>query len=134
MTAYLVLALAIICSVIQASLDKPGIGMIEELPSTPYTQFLTLISIPMMVLSNSGSIVIMIWSLFSLDLLTTLGVEFLALVLFSLVWGTFIGILRTSDKWEILVSASIPIVFVTRMICSISVLYLAYNYIQKILN
>lgn len=125
---YIVLFLAITTGVMQATLDKGGVGRVENLSPSNLAIVLTLLSIPLALLSNLGLIVTMIWSLFALSWLATLGIIATSLIGFSLIWGSFLGSIRRSQSWGTLCTLGIPLVFLLRLICSMSVVYLCISY------
>lgn len=127
---HLVLFIAIISSVMQASLDKRGAGRIEELKSSTQNNILVILSVPITFLSNIGVIGVTIWSFFMMSWIPTLIVFIISYVAFSLVWGIFIGSILRTEKWDALIKLGIPIIFLLRLIASISVCYIALSYIE----
>lgn len=124
------LLMAIITSVMQASLDKRGIGRIEKLKSSTKNNFLFTLSIPITILSNIGVIGVTVWSFFIMPWLPTLIVFVTAYVAFSLAWGIFLGTILRTPKLDTLIRFGVPIVFMLRLIASISVVYIGLSYIE----
>ncbi len=60
--SYILLFTAIATGVMQASLDKAGIGRIENTTPSAITNTMVVLSIPITFLSNLGLIIISIWS------------------------------------------------------------------------
>ena len=129
-TLYAALFLAIATAVMQASLDKAGVGRIEATAPSAQTSTLVVLSIPITWLSNLGLIVVTIWSFFVLPWLPTLGIVAVGFVGFSLVWGMLVGALRRRESWRSVVSVGVPLVFVLRLACAACVIYLAVSYVQ----
>ncbi len=127
---HLALFIAIISSVMQASLDKRGVGRIEELKSSTQNNILVILSVPITFLSNIGVIGITIWSFFIMSWIPTLILFIISYVAFSLVWGIFIGSILRTEKWDTLIKLGIPIIFLLRLIASISVCYIALSYLE----
>ncbi len=127
---HLALFIAIISSVMQASLDKRGVGRIEELKSSTQNNILVILSVPITFLSNIGVIGITIWSFFIMSWIPTLIIFIISYVAFSLVWGIFIGSILRTEKWDTLIKLGIPIIFLLRLIASISVCYIALSYLE----
>lgn len=128
---YILLFTAIATGVMQASLDKAGIGRVENTASSAITNILVILSIPITVLSNIGLIVITVWSFFELPWLTTLGVVAVSFIGFSLIWGTFQASIRSSENWSKIIAIGLPLVFILRLLCAASVVYLAFNYLYS---
>lgn len=128
---YVVLSVAIVTAVMQASLDKAGFRIEHTTPSVA-TNILVLLSIPITLFSNLGVIAITIWSLFVLPWLHVLGVVAVAFIGFSFLWGTFLVSLRRSKAWDSLAAAGIPIVFGVRLVCAACVVFFICNYIYKL--
>ena len=127
---YVALFAAIATGVMQASLDKAGVGRVEATAPSVISNTLVVLSIPITWLSHLGLIVITIWSFFVLPWLPTLGVVAAAFVGFSLIWGTVVATLRRSESWYNIVSAGIPLVLFLRLVCAGCVAYLGFNYVQ----
>jgi hypothetical protein len=127
-TPYVALSIAIAAAIMQAGLDKAGIGRVEAMRPSRSSAALVMLSIPITFLSNLGAIVITIWSFFVLPWLPTLAVAAATFVGFSLAWGTLVATLRRSSSWNIVVSVGIPLVFALRLLCVACVLYLAFRY------
>lgn len=127
---YIALFTAIATGVMQASLDKAGVGRVEATAPSAISNTLVVLSIPITWLSNLGLIVITIWSFFVLPWLPTLGVVAAAFVGFSLIWGTVVATLRRSESWYSIVSAGIPLVFLLRLVCAGCVAFLGVSYVQ----
>ncbi|MEY4978859.1 MAG: hypothetical protein RLZZ352_1129 [Pseudomonadota bacterium] len=127
---YIALFAAIATGVMQASLDKAGVGRVEATAPSAISNTLVVLSIPITWLSNLGLIVIAIWSFFVLPWLPTLGVVAAAFIGFSLVWGTLVATLRRSESWYSIVSVGIPFVFFLRLVCAGCVVFLAVSYAQ----
>jgi len=131
MTAlHLLLALAIATGVMQSSLDKAGVGRVEDSAPSKASIALVMLSIPVTFVSNLGLIVITIWSFFVLRWLPTLVVIAIAFIGFSLIWGMIIATLRRSETWASLAAVGIPLIFVLRLVCAVAVPYLGFNYIH----
>jgi hypothetical protein len=127
---YAVLFFAIATGVMQSSLDKAGVGHVESSPESRSSNVLVMLSIPITWLSNLGLIVITIWSFFALPWLPALGVIASAFIGFSLVWGIFLATLRRGSNWISVVAVGIPLVFVLRLVCAASIVYLGVSYAQ----
>jgi hypothetical protein len=127
-TLYVALSLAIVAAIMQAGLDKAGVGRVEAMAPSATSAVLVALSVPITFLSNLGAIAVTVWSFFVLPWLPTLIVVLAAVVGFSLVWGTLVAILRRSPSWESVVSAGVPLVFALRMLCAACVVYLAFRY------
>jgi hypothetical protein len=125
---YSALSLALVTSVMQSSLDRRGIGRVEETINSTANNALIMLSIPITLLSNIGLIVITIWTFFVLPWIPSLGVITGAWIGFSLIWGNFLSILRRSESWEYLMKNGIPLVFSLRLICFICVVFLGICY------
>ena len=122
------LSIAIATAVMQSSLDRAGVGRVEETATSAGSNALVLLSIPLTLLSNLGVIAIVIWSFFVLPWLTTLGVVAAAFIGFSLVWGLFLARLRRGEKWLAVCAAGIPLVFSLRLICAACIVFLGVSY------
>jgi hypothetical protein len=127
---YTALAVAIVTAVMQANLDKAGIGRVEATEPSMSSTILVLLSIPFTLLSNLGVVVVIAWSFFVLPWLSTLGVIAVAYVFFSLLWGYFIATIRRSTRWSYLVAIGIPLVFALRILCAICVMFLVVSYVR----
>ena len=121
---------AITAGVMQASLDKAGVGRVEAAPPSALSNLLVVLSIPITLLSNLGLIVITIWSFFVLPWLPTLSVVAAAFFGFSLVWGAVVATLRRSESWYFVVSVGVPLVLFLRLICAGCVVFLGVGYVQ----
>lgn len=128
-TFYVALFAAIAAGVMQASLDKAGVGRVEAIAPSVFSNVLILLSVPITFLSNLGLFAITIWSFFVLPWLPTLGVFSAAFIGFSIVWGTAVALLRRSESWDSIVSAGVPLVFFLRLVCAGCVLFLAVSYV-----
>lgn len=129
-TLYLALFVAIAAGIMQASLDKAGVGRVEETAPSRSSNVLVVLSVPITFFSNLGLIVITIWSFFLLPWLPTLGVVASAFIGFSLVWGTVLATLRRSQRWYSITSAGVPLVFSLRLVSGGCVVFLAVSYFQ----
>lgn len=127
---YLVLFTAMATGVMQATLDKAGVGRIEATAPSALSNILVLLSIPISLLSNLGLIAIVIWSLFVLPLLPTLGVVAAGLIGFSLIWGVSLALLRRGASWQSVVAVGLPLVFALRLACSACIVFLVVNYVR----
>jgi hypothetical protein len=130
-SVFIVLFVSIAASVVQASLDKAGVGRLEDSRPTTWSAALMLISLPMAFLSNIGAIVIVAWSFFVLPWLPTLITVAAAFVGFSLLWGASLAALRRSFLWYSICSSGIPLVLGLRFISSACVVYLAVRYLKS---
>jgi len=128
---YVAIFVAIAAGVMQASLDKAGVGRVEAGAPPASSNVLVILSIPITFLSNLGLIVITIWSFFVLPWLPTLGVVAAAFIGFSLVWGTVVATLRRSESWYSVVSVGVPLVFFLRLVCAGCVVFLGVSYVQQ---
>lgn len=127
---YVAIFVAIAAGVMQASLDKAGVGRVEAVAPSASSNVLVVLSIPITFLSNLGLIVITIWSFFALPWLPTLGIVAAAFIGFSFVWGTIVAILRRSESWYSVVSVGVPLVFFLRLVCAGCVVFLGVSYVQ----
>lgn len=127
--SYILLFIAIATGVMQASLDKAGIGRVANTAPSAITNTLVILSIPITFLSNMGLIVITIWSFFALPWLPTLGVVAASFIGFSLIWGTFIASIRRTENWYSIISIGLPLVFLLRLVCAASLIYLSFSYV-----
>lgn len=130
-TFYVAIFVAIAAGVMQASLDKAGVGRVEASAPSAFSNALVVLSIPITYLSNLGLIVITIWSFFVLPWLLTLGVVAAAFIGFSLMWGTVVAKLRRNESWYSIVYAGVPLVFLLRLICAGCVVFLGVSYVQQ---
>jgi len=127
---YAALAMALVTAVMQANLDKAGVGRIEATQPTALSNLRVMLAIPLTLLSNLGVLVVTVWSFLVLPWLPTLGVVAAAFVVFSLVWGFFVATIRRSDSWPAFVAIGIPLVFALRILCAASVVFLIVRYVQ----
>ncbi|MCC7701425.1 hypothetical protein IGS59_04175 [Janthinobacterium sp. GW460P] len=125
---HFILALAIVTGVMQSTLDKAGVGRVEDTVISSASNVFVALSIPITFVSNLGLIVITIWSFFVLPWLPTLGVIAIAFFGFSFVWGMLLGTWRRGESWLSLVAAGPPLVFVLRLVCTVAVLFLGFSY------
>ncbi|GEM_PF-4315112 len=128
MLLYVVLAIAIVCGVTQASLDRAGAGRVEWLRESPGALGLMVVSIPLMLLSNLGLIAICIWAFFALKWVPVVGVLLCAFVVWSLGWGHFLANFRRTESWESFLPLSIPLVLLLRLATSVAVVFLAWSF------
>ncbi|KRB98277.1 hypothetical protein [Duganella sp. Root198D2] len=129
-TLHLLLALAIVTGVMQSSLDKAGVGRVEDTAPSKATIALVMLSIPITFVSNLGLIVVTIWSFFVLRWLPTLVVIAIAFIGFSLIWGMTIATLRRSETWASLTAVGLPLVFALRLVCAVAVFFLGFSYVH----
>jgi hypothetical protein len=130
---YTMLFIAIAAGVMQATLDKAGVGRIEALTPSRGSVTLTLLSIPLTFLSNLGLIVVTIWSFFALPWLQTLGIVAAVYIVFSLAWSVFLTTLRRNEhRWYSVISIGIPLIFSLRLICAACVVFLVVSYVRGI--
>lgn len=127
---YAALFTAIATAVMQASLDKAGVGQVEATSPSRSSNVLVALSIPITWLSNLGLLVVVVWSFFVLPWLPTLGVVAGTFIAFSLVWGMFVGVLRRSASWPSVFAVGIPLVFVLRLLCAANVVFLVVSYVR----
>lgn len=125
---HLLLVLAIVTGVMQASLDKRGIGNIDYLPTT--NKFILYIILSLNVLCNIGLFIVVIWSFFVLPWLATFIVVATTFILFSLAWGTALASLLRTTYWELILSSGLILAMVLKLICSSAVLYLIFRFIN----
>jgi hypothetical protein len=130
-TFYIAIFVAIAAGVMQASLDKAGVGRVEVIAPSVSSSVLVMLSIPITFLSNLGLIVITIWSFFVLPWLSTLGVVAAAFIGSSIVWGTIVVTLRRNESWYSVTSVGVPLVFLLRLICAGCVVFLGVSYVQN---
>lgn len=123
---------AISASIIQASLDKAGVGRVEDSSPTAGSIALMLVSIPLTFLSNLGAIAIVVWSFFVLPWLPTLITVAAGFIGFSLACGAGIAAFRRSSIWYSICSFGIPLVLVSRLVSAVCVLLLAVRYTKSI--
>lgn len=127
---YVALSAAIATGIMQASLDKAGVGRVEATAPSATSNVLVLLSIPITWLSNLGLIAITIWSFFVLPWLPTLAVVAAAFVGFSLAWGATVATLRRGQHWETGVAIGIPLVLSLRLVCAACIVFLGAQYAQ----
>ena len=125
---HFILALAIVTGIMQSTLDKAGIGRVEDTVKSGASNALVMLSIPVTFISNLGLIAITIWSFFVLPWIPTLGVIAITFFGFSLVWGMLLATWRRGESWVSLVAAGIPLVFMLRLVCAVAVLFLGFSY------
>lgn len=129
---HFILALAIVTGIMQSTLDKAGVGRVEDTVMSSASNVLVALSIPVTFVSNIGLIVIIIWSFFVLPWLPTLGVIAIAFFCFSFIWGMLLGTWRRGGSWLSLVAAGPPLVFVLRLVCTVAVLSLSFSYFNDV--
>ena len=123
MTTYLILSIAIICGVMQASLDRAGVGQVEALPPSPLSNILVALSIPITLLSNIGLIIVCIWSAIAIKQhIQAVAVIVGVFVVYSLIWGAIVASLRRAGGWENILSIGVGLVFVLRLVTASSVI------------
>lgn len=127
---HFILALAIVTGVMQSTLDKAGVGRVEDTVPSCASNVLVMLSVPITFVSNLGLIVIMIWSFFVLSWLPTLGVIAIAFIGFSIVWAMLLAIWRRSDSWASLIAVGLPLIFVLRLVCAVAVVFLGATYVS----
>ena len=127
---HFILALAIVTGVMQSTLDKAGVGRVEDIVPSGASNVLVMLSVPITFVSNLGLIVIMIWSFFVLSWLPTLGVVAIAFIGFSIVWAMLLAIWRRSESWASLIAVGLPLIFVLRLVCAVAVVFLGATYVS----
>ncbi|WP_265947792.1 hypothetical protein [Dechloromonas sp. A34] len=118
----------------QASLDKAGVGRVEDTASSTFSNVLVVASIPITFLSNLGLIVIAIWSFFVLPWLPTLGVVAGTFIGFSFIWGMLFTSARRSQSWDKIAAAGISLVIFLRLACAGCVVFLGFNYVRGVVS
>lgn len=128
---HLILAIAIMTGVMQSTLDKAGVGRVEDAVPSKASIALMLLSIPITFASNLGLIAITIWSFIALPWLPTLGVLAVAFIGFSFIWGMVLATMRRGESWQSLKAVGLPLMFVLRLVCTVAVLFLGFSFVHK---
>ena len=126
---YVVLLVALVFGVMQATLERAGLGRTEWLRNSPGTLILNLISIPLNLLCNMGLIAICVWSFFALSWLPTVGIVAAGIVVWGWTWGCFLARLRRSASWESLLGTGMWLLLCLKIVTAWSVVFLASTYI-----
>jgi hypothetical protein len=127
---YIVLLVALVFGVMQATLDRVGVGRTEWLRDSLGSLILNLVSIPLNLLSNIGLIAICVWSFFVLNWLPTAGIVATGIVVWGWTWGSFLARFRRSESWDSVLEIGISLLLFLKIVTAGSVVFLAWTYIR----
>lgn len=127
---YIILGSGWVFGIMQASLERSGVGRVEHLPNGIMLLVLGTLSIPLTLLSNIGLIGVSLWALFILKMVPTIITFLLSFVGWGLIWGSILAITRRSVFWEYLLSVGIPLLMLLKTITASIVIYLGYTLVQ----